>query len=421
MGIYKYEKGYQEKNVFESALERIRYIYDSFDKVVVELSGGKDSTAVLNCALIVAKERNKLPLEVHFYDEEVIHPPTIEYMHRIAKNPDIKLNWWCLEFKHRNACSNDEPFWYCWDKDKKDKWVRPLPTGVEIRTTHPQFRKGMSYQDWCAFIAEREGPRTASLVGIRTQESMRRYKMIIAKKNEPYINGRSEKGIYDYGGKKKKFYKSNKYNCYPIYDWSSDDVWLAVTKFNWDYNKTYDVFNKTRLYGRFLSQRVGPPFGEEPLRTLWIYSECFPEMWHKMLDRVEGVNTAWRYSNTNLFGVKMSNKKPENLTYKDWLPIILDSYDINWQHKVNYSINLIIKNHYSKTNNELPDRSPHPLTGASWHLCCQCAMKGDFKGRTIGKLDSLAIKAREKDGLATMEEAIMKYGKDEFKAKYKLL
>ena len=48
-------------------------------------------------------------------------------------------------------------------------------------------------------------------------------------------------------------------------------------------------------------------------------------------------------------------------------------------------------------------------------------MKGDFKGRTIGKLDSLAIKAREKDGLATMEDAIMKYGKDEFKAKYKLL
>ena len=52
------KKEYLEKNVWEKALERIEYLYNSFDKVVVSFSGGKDSTAVLNATLEVAKKLN---------------------------------------------------------------------------------------------------------------------------------------------------------------------------------------------------------------------------------------------------------------------------------------------------------------------------------------------------------------------------
>lgn len=55
---------YLENNVFEEALERIRYIYDEFDDVIVSMSGGKDSTVCFNLALMVAKEKNRLPLKV---------------------------------------------------------------------------------------------------------------------------------------------------------------------------------------------------------------------------------------------------------------------------------------------------------------------------------------------------------------------
>jgi len=140
------KKKYQEDNVLQAAMNRMRYLYDSFDNVEVSFSGGKDSTVILNIALLIAKEKNKLPLVVNFYDEEAIHPPTIEYVERVRQNPDIVLNWYCLEFQHRNASSNEEPYWFTWDKDKKDLWVREMPEGAI--TEHSKFYKGLSFQEF---------------------------------------------------------------------------------------------------------------------------------------------------------------------------------------------------------------------------------------------------------------------------------
>ena len=120
------QKAYSDKSVLDAALDRIRYLYQCFDNIEVSFSGGKDSTCVLNLALKVAREIGRLPVVANFFDEEAIHPTTIEYVQRISENPDIDLKWYALEFKHRNACSNEEPYWYCWDKSKVDLWVRPM-------------------------------------------------------------------------------------------------------------------------------------------------------------------------------------------------------------------------------------------------------------------------------------------------------
>ena len=135
------KKEYLEKNVWEKSLERIEYLYENFDKVVVSFSGGKDSTAVLNATLEVARKLDKLPLEVVFFDEEAIHPPTIDYVKRTYDLDEVDLKWYCLEFKHRNACSNEEPFWYTWDKKEKDKWTREMPE--EAITEHKNFHCGL--------------------------------------------------------------------------------------------------------------------------------------------------------------------------------------------------------------------------------------------------------------------------------------
>lgn len=385
------KKEYINKNVYQETLDRIRYIFDSFDKVVVSFSGGKDSTAVLNCTLQIAREKNKLPLKVVFFDEEAIHPPTIEYVERVKNNPEIDLEWYCLEFKHRNACSNEEPFWYTWDEDKKDLWVRDMPE-CAIKT-HPKFKKGMSFQEFAPYLYDRRHGKVAMLTGIRTQESLRRYQVIARKKNDAFINDKAENG-------------QNQYRAFPIYDWSSEDVWLAVNKFGWDYNKTYDVFNQTKLFNDFLHQRVCPPYGEEPLRGLWIYSECFPQMWHKMLYRVNGVATAWRYGNTELYSSAKS--KPDNMKWSEYLNVVIDSYDHDSKNEVKKNINKYINQHRNKTSQPINEEESHPISGLSWKFLCTIAIRGDFKGRQGNILNNHATKQREKLGIS-LEEAIKLY------------
>jgi predicted phosphoadenosine phosphosulfate sulfurtransferase len=381
------KKEYIDNNVYEEALNRTRYIFDNFDKVVVSFSGGKDSTAVLNVALEIAKEKGKLPLEVVFFDEEAIHPPTIDYVRRVSERDDINLKWYCLPVKHRNACSNEEPFWYCWNKEDEDKWVRPLPP--EAITEHKMFKFGQSFQEFAPYLYDKSEGKIAMLTGIRTQESLRRYQVIAKKKNDAFLNAKSEKG-------------RNQYRCFPIYDWSSEDVWTATSKFEWDYNRTYDIFDQTRLHGKYLTQRVCPPFGEEPLRGLWIYAECFPEMWHKMLGRVQGVSTAWRYANTELYS--NASAKPDELTYKAYLNVLIDSYDHDYKDEVKKNVNSYIRNHSKCTRQKIDEKINHPLSGVSWEWLCKVAIRGDFKGRQSNTLKVQAQKTRDKLGL-TQEEA----------------
>ena len=52
-------KIYQDTNVFDKALERINWLFDEFDTVATNISGGKDSTVVLELLIKVAKERKK--------------------------------------------------------------------------------------------------------------------------------------------------------------------------------------------------------------------------------------------------------------------------------------------------------------------------------------------------------------------------
>ncbi len=394
-------KSFQENNVYEAGLERIRRIYATHDDVVVWFSGGKDSTALLFMVKEVARELGKLPVKTVHMDEEAIHPPTVNYVQRVSEDPELDFEWYCLEVKHRNACSTEEPYWYCWDRNKESLWTRPLPK--KAITEHKDFIKGMSIPDFSARMYK--GQNVCQLMGIRTQESLRRYRIIAQKKGirDAYVT--NSKVRVDLQNKTHAYYL--RMTGYPIYDMSSVDVWKVVKEHNLDYNKTYDLFNKTKLFNSLLIQRVCPPYGEEPLRGLWVYAECFPELWHKMLYRVKGVATAWRYANTELYN---HSKKPDAITWREYLKILVENYSGKYNHDIKYQVNMAMKEHYSKTTDKIPEQEPHLLTGCSYKFLCKMVGKGDFKGRKRQGMIVESDRVLKKQGIS-LKTARITHGK----------
>lgn len=381
------KKKYIDQDVYTKALERIEYLYSCYDDVVVSFSGGKDSTALLLCTIDVAKKLGRLPVHAVFYDEEAIHPTTIEYVERVMAMPEVRLEWYCLPVKHRNACSNEQPFWYCWHPKERDIWVRDMPSFAI--TEHPRFSFGMSMQDWGR--EHFRGTNTCVIQGIRTEESIRRYRVVANKKEDNFIS-KAGKGIYF---------------AYPIYDWSSTDVWKLVQVKGADYNRTYDIFNRTDKFEHFLSQRVCPPFGEEPLRGLHEYAECFPEMWNKMINRVPGAATAARYGNTELYS---QGYKPDQTSYRQHIENMLDTFTGQDRANVASVVNQAIRRHKSMTHDRIPEQAPHPLSGVSWKFLSKIVTRGDFKGRVIQNLANEADREQKRLGI-TKEQAERIHGK----------
>ena len=361
MGL-SHDKIEYETNVLVEAKKRIRSCFVRFDKVVVSFSGGKDSTIVLNLALEIAKELKKLPLEVVYIDEEAITSQTVEYVERVSDNKQLDFYWFCLPVKHRNACSNNEPWWYPWEPGKKDIWCRELPPKAIL--THPQFVPGQTMPEFCNNIYQKFNGNVCVLTGIRAQESLRRRSAVLRKRADNYI-------AHQFG---------NVHLAHPIYDWHSNDVWYSISHFNWDYNKYYDALDKLPGYhNKFLKQRVSNAFGEEPLRGIGEYQLIDPDLWEKMQNRVRGARTALRYANVGLYTGKVL--PPAYKSWKSYFNIIMTGYEEPLKSVVQKGINDCINIHYKDTNDKIPDGQPHPASGCSWKFLCDLAIRGDFKRR----------------------------------------
>ena len=194
----------------------------------------------------------------------------------------------------------------------------------------------------------------------------------------------------------------NYYPCSPIYDWSIDDVWIAPQLYGWDYNRHYDIQAMAGISKNL--QRVTPPFGEEPLNGLWQFATCWPELWERMLKRVDGVATAWRYALTELYGTA-AKEPPPGQSWKDWCYSLLELYPEDIKQQVASSIAEYIRCHRSKTLRPIPETTPDPASGVSWQYFCQIINRGDLKGRKQQALVNRAMLQCKKLGIS-YEEAL---------------
>jgi len=362
-------------DVYTAALERTEHVMDTFDRVVVMFSGGKDSTAVLNVALEVALSHPRfdrhLPLRCVHWDEKAIPYETEDYVRRTAQRDNVVMEWYCVPLKHRNACARRSPWWWPWAPEARDRWCRPLPP--EALTTLPGFAidppsARLSAPDAAGLLAPPDHGNVAQLMGIRAQESLIRYRAVTRKSTDNYIM-KSDTGTSN----------RNLFKAYPVYDWTTEDVWTAPARFGWDYNHAYDRLEMAGIPAG--QQRCSPAFGEEPLEKLWSYASCFPDVWDKMIDRVPGVGAAARYARTELYAYRDRPDKPAGMTWPDFLLRYLAKYEPVDAAFIAARLQDEIRLHYRKTTHPITPTAKHPHTGVSWKYLLMLAMRGDFKNR----------------------------------------
>lgn len=310
-------KKYLKMNVHEASMERIHNIFMDFETIYVCLSGGKDSGVMLNlCLDYVKKHKINKKIYVVFIDLEAEYKSTVDFIKStIEQNREHIIPMWiCLSLKSEVGISMYEPFWWFWDENKKEKWVREMPKDDYVINIHNHnfdfYNSDLMFEHFVDLLGDwfvKKHGKSACLVGIRTDESLNRWRAIFAEK-EKYKN-------LCYSTKKHE----NLYNFYPIYDWHVTDIWTYNGKFNKDYNRFYDLAHKAGV--PLHKMRICEPYGNEQKAGLNMYKIIEPDSWVKIVDRISGANFGNIYCGTKAIGSNF--KLPKGHTWRTYCRFLL--------------------------------------------------------------------------------------------------
>jgi len=369
-------------NVLDCSIERIQYTFDNFERIYLSFSAGKDSTVMLHLVMDEAKKRN-VKIGLLIVDLEGQYKLTIDHIYACIEEYKefIDLYWVCLPIHLRNAVSVYEPFWKCWDKEQKENWIREIPKqAISDENYFPFFRDGMEFEEFVPEFGEwySQGKLTACLVGIRSDESLNRYRTISSKTKIRYNEKVYTTKVTD-----------NVFNIYPIYDWKTEDIWIYHAKNESKrYNQLYELMFKAGL--SIHQQRICQPYGDDQRRGLWLFHLIEPETWAKVVARVNGANSGALYINES-GSITGYNKisKPSNHTWKSFAELFLNS--IPEKTKEHYLNKIYTFDKWWKErgyDNGIPDEAPYILESKklapSWRRVCKSLLRNDFWCKGLG-------------------------------------
>lgn len=376
-------KKYGEDDVLIAARKRIRMVFDHFEKIYCAFSGGKDSTVTLHLVMDEAIKRNR-KIGVMFIDFEAQYADTITHIENMfSRYRDyIDPHWICVPMLLRNAVTNFEPRWICWDPEKRDIWVREKPAWAKMEKDYPFCLAEMEFEEFVPLFGEwySEGQPTAGFIAIRADESLHRYCAIatwdktgLMFRNQRWTTKKSE----------------HAYNIYPIYDWRTEDVWRYHSQFpDKPYNQVYD---KMYMAGVPLSQqRLCQPYGDDQRRGLWLYHILEPETWFKLVARVNGANSGALYvqENGNIMGYR-SITKPDNHTWRSFCNLLLQTMPKKTRDHYAYRFRKFIYGWHRRGYDVLPDEAPPELESKcwapSWRRMCRVLLRNDYWCKGLGQ------------------------------------
>lgn len=370
------------KNVLQAAKERIAWTFDNFDRVYTSFSGGKDSTVMLHLVMEEAGRRNR-KVGLLFVDLEGQYQATVRHVRRCFElyADSIEPFWVCLPLSLRNAVSVYEPKWTCWEREKKGIWIREQPRDSLTEEAAPDwFQPGMEFEEFVPLFGEwyAKGESTACFVGIRSDESLNRYRTIASKAKARVAEKPWTSVVTD-----------NVANVYPIYDWRTSDIWAWHGKNpSMPYNRLYDQMAKAGLTVH--QMRICQPYGDDQRRGLWLFHLIEPDSWARVVARVNGANSGALYNQEwgNVNGYRRITK-PEGHTWKSFAELLISSMpppmEEHYRHKIILFQKWWVERGYP---DGVPDEAPYELEAArkvpSWRRVCKSLLRNDYWCKGLG-------------------------------------
>lgn len=363
-----------DMNVLDAARERIAWVFDTFPRLYVSYSGGKDSTVMLHLVMEEAIKR-KRTVGVLFVDLEGQYQLTIEHIQACYDlyAEHTEPYWICLPIHLRNAVSQFETQWICWEPERKEDWIRPMPElAISDQARFPFYQYAMEFEEFVPEFGHwySQGQLTACFVGIRSDESLNRWRTIAGH------------GTKFEGRNWTNYIGQTLYNIYPIYDWRTEDIWTYHGKTGKPYNHLYDLMHKA---GLTLSQmRICQPYGDDQRRGLWLYHLIEPDTWGRIVARVNGANSGALYvrESGNMTGYR-SVTLPEGHTWESFAHLLLDSLPPRTKEHFINKIAVFLHWHMERG---YPDGIPDVMDAKdeaarrvpSWRRICKAILRNDY-------------------------------------------
>ena len=248
-------------DVLTEAKNRIHHVISSFDELVCAFSGGKDSLVIIHLVREVYDElRMTQPVKVIFRDEELIPEDVIQFVLDVqADTKRFDLTYFAVPMVSEKYLLGKKYEYIQWDNNRE--WIRPKPKSA-ITTTG--LKKPMSQYEMDKFCIQGLKGKVAMVNGIRSDESLVRFRSCINKRNENYINATESKNV--------KLVK-------PIFDWSENDVFKYFYDKKISYCAIYDI---QKWNGQQL--RVSTPLHAETAKELHKLKTSYPTFYEQVMD-----------------------------------------------------------------------------------------------------------------------------------------